>query len=716
MKVFRQFTSVVFLCSFFTSEQSLLAEPPTDCEVPMTCDSLDDGLIFDYVVIGTGPASGPVIRRLVDSGYKVLILEKGPYFSPSSPTVKVDGDAFDDTFQMKEDAIEWEAPPLLSISNHSINSVGLEAYGIDPNLKIRSRKREYPYKQVQGFGGQTLTYGGFAVRPSSAAFEKWPNITYDNMLPWYRKSEASSWACGVAQNASGSHSCGNFSGFMSVNLQDESTYPKIVGIVPSFCAAGAFGPAPLWMDTNNNSIDYNGASPKRTFCGPPQIFINKTIAADGSVSYERSSLQQTYLPCAYLKSQQNLLKICVNTKVTRLILDADNRVTGAFIAGIGITVTGTQFILAAGSRFSPQLLMSSGIGENASFGTFGLKAKVDLPDVGRYFHDEWGFTLSFKIASQNATAWTSTDLPFNRHQMQLIKWATGAQGEDFADVQIYLRLENRLGIDDYLPESAQIGISDKSHDMFSIRVNLYQNDTFGETSGVFPVGSNGHYIDRFTNRVKMFDNANKSDRFIQGAVSGYNKAMELVEMIRTQSLNGEPLKLNATDSTAALITAANQGVQPFVRTLWDWANLLALHGAGTCGMGRVVDSDLKVFNVPNLYISDMSAVPFPIPANPTATLYALGERLAAHLLSLSQNIQTTRPSQQTATIVPTQSSTPTPGPKSEPKYSKNTFIEATVGAGIGGIVAGVALVPFIRFFRNLCTTEAEQDLVAGINS
>jgi choline dehydrogenase-like flavoprotein len=52
----------------------------SDLKLSLKCSDLKEGALFDYVVVGTGPISGPVIRRLVDAGRTVLVLEKGPYF------------------------------------------------------------------------------------------------------------------------------------------------------------------------------------------------------------------------------------------------------------------------------------------------------------------------------------------------------------------------------------------------------------------------------------------------------------------------------------------------------------------------------------------------------------------------------------------------------------------------------------------------------------
>jgi len=62
------------------------------------------------------------------------------------------------------------------------------------------------------------------------------------------------------------------------------------------------------------------------------------------------------------------------------------------------------------------------------------------------------------------------------------------------------------------------------------------------------------------------------------------------------------------------------------------------HPAGTCRMGfdaasGVVDRDLRVFGLDNLYVSGASVFPVAGTANPTATVVALTLRLADHLIS-----------------------------------------------------------------------------------
>src|SRR3990167_3965394 len=91
----------------------------------------------------------------------------------------------------------------------------------------------------------------------------------------------------------------------------------------------------------------------------------------------------------------------------------------------------------------------------------------------------------------------------------------------------------------------------------------------------------------------------------------------------------------------------------------------------------MVDSGLKVFQIPNLWIADMSVMPYPVDSNPTATLYALGERLADHLISL-----------------------PKPDPSSAATgwswSSQDTLIATPIGTGVFGIIIGALPSIFYR--------------------
>ena len=52
------------------------------------------------------------------------------------------------------------------------------------------------------------------------------------------------------------------------------------------------------------------------------------------------------------------------------------------------------------------------------------------------------------------------------------------------------------------------------------------------------------------------------------------------------------------------------------------------HGAGTAAIGKVVDSDLRLFGVDGLRICDASIMPAPIAGHTMAAVYAIAEKAA----------------------------------------------------------------------------------------
>jgi choline dehydrogenase-like flavoprotein len=62
----------------------------------------------------------------------------------------------------------------------------------------------------------------------------------------------------------------------------------------------------------------------------------------------------------------------------------------------------------------------------------------------------------------------------------------------------------------------------------------------------------------------------------------------------------------------------------------------ALHFVGSCGIGRVLDSDLRVIGFDNLKVVDASAIPDMIEnAGPAGTTYMLAEYAAERIIAES---------------------------------------------------------------------------------
>eukprot|EP01119_Soliformovum_irregulare_P007896 TRINITY_DN2048_c0_g1_i2.p1 TRINITY_DN2048_c0_g1~~TRINITY_DN2048_c0_g1_i2.p1 ORF type:complete len:567 (-),score=113.36 TRINITY_DN2048_c0_g1_i2:568-2268(-) len=512
--------------------------------------------IFDFVVIGTGPASGPIIRRLIDEGRTVAVLEQGRFdASGAKPT---SDPRYDDTFQVEEKVSNFilktekrfSRVPNLFTSAKEISPNMLAKLGIQSSspknlsfTKSTNRTRAYPYLQVKGFGGNTLTYGGLNLRPSPQAFASWgPGFSYEDMLPFYKASEKQSWVCDVNPTTS-AHSCSNPTGFMTSIKEQDSRFPHLVGSMGEFCR----NHTDLWLDTTNSTLDYNGDHRSRAFCGPPQVWGSISVDDKGGEVLTRSVLSNTYLPLEYMQSAANL-QVCYNAPVRRLELDDSGTVTAAQISGSETFVYGSNFVLVSGVRHTPEILMKSGIGNSTEFTRFNVPTKIHLPHVGKFFHDEWAYALAFTLNNSGYEWMPENPDPRNRDQMHLIKWATGEQGANFTDVQLYLRLGNKLSLDMYQPWS--IRGTTEYNDSFTIRVAMFQNNTFGSNSGLVATSSNGHYLDGFKVELDLFEDEDRMKRFMEGAIQGFKMSMEIVARMQEQrDSKGNRLNLEASEVT-----------------------------------------------------------------------------------------------------------------------------------------------------------------------
>jgi len=113
------------------------------------------------------------------------------------------------------------------------------------------------------------------------------------------------------------------------------------------------------------------------------------------------------------------------------------------------------------------------------------------------------FTMSGHMHSLSRCLKTTMQSVRNRSQLHLVKCASGSQGQNFAaDVQLYLRLANKLSLVTYLSTEDSEGFDCCGG--FAIRVAMFQNDSFGASSGIAPVGTIGFYVDRFKISDEMF--------------------------------------------------------------------------------------------------------------------------------------------------------------------------------------------------------------------
>lgn len=286
----------------------------------------------DYVVVGAGSAGSVIVRRLLDAGHTVHVLEAGS--TDTDPNI--------------HSPQGW--PALLTGANDW-------AVMTTPQKHANNRSLYWPRGRV--LGGSSSLNGMIYIRGHKNDYDSWgangaEGWSWDEVLPLFKKSE---------DHADGANDFHGKGGPLHVE--------RIAGRHP---AAQAFVDAAKALG-HTETEDFNGI--QMTGVG-----FNHTTTKDG----KRASAWQSFVAPAL--GHPNL-KVTTDALVTRIVLDG-GRATGVEYR-LGDEVlradAGAEVIVSAGAIGSPKILLLSGIGPSAHLREVGLDAVVDLPGVGENLHD-----------------------------------------------------------------------------------------------------------------------------------------------------------------------------------------------------------------------------------------------------------------------------------------------------------------------------------------
>jgi choline dehydrogenase len=299
---------------------------------------------YDYIIVGAGSAGCVLANRLSrESGHRVLLIEAGG--SDRSPLIQV---------------------PLgygLTFSHPRYNWM----YNTEPDPALGNRSSYWPRGKV--LGGSSSINAMVYIRGQTQDFDDWralgnPGWGWDDVLPYFRKSEDHVWG------ASHYHGAG---GELRVSDFTRQVHPLCNTFIQTGQALG-------WEKTS----DFNGE--KSEGFGLWQMTIR-----DG----RRESTANAFLRPVL---KRNNLTVLTHTQVTRVLLE------GGQACGVVCLVDGheqtfrahKEVILSGGAINSPQLLQLSGIGDGQLLQKMGLPVARHLPAVGQGLQDHLCVSYFFK--------------------------------------------------------------------------------------------------------------------------------------------------------------------------------------------------------------------------------------------------------------------------------------------------------------------------------
>jgi choline dehydrogenase len=265
-----------------------------------------------------------------------------------------------------------------------------------------------------------------------------------------------------------------------------------------------------------------------------------------------------------------------------------------------------EVILSAGAYNSPQILMLSGIGKPADLKAFGIKPHVDLP-VGDDLQDHPGIVLSYLTDSPTLfRAGTDEDVRL------LQECGRGPLTSNISEGGGFFRTDSSMELPDVMFNAGPVmfyeeGLSQPFDDAY----------VFGPV--VLKPTSRGTVKLRSARpdaKPRIFSNYLATEEDRRSMIRGVQLTMDVAQRPALAAVCRGPHLVPASSRDADVWSFIERHAQTFY------------HPSSTCGIGRVVDPQLRVFGIEGLRVADASVMPSVTRGNTNAPVIAIAERAA----------------------------------------------------------------------------------------
>jgi choline dehydrogenase-like flavoprotein len=452
----------------------------------------------------------------------------------------------------------------------------------DPEPGFAGRQRYLPRGRT--LGGSSSVNAMIYIRGNRADYDSWAAMGHqgwgwDDVLPYFIRAEDNE------RGASELHGAGGPLGV----IESRSRYRTCEAFIEAGVEAG--------LALNE---DFNG--PKQDGVGWYQVTQRGGMRCSAAVGYLHPVLGRSNLT------------LVTGAHVGRVLLD------GTRAVGVEVDRDGAQseiraereVILSAGAYQSPQILLLSGVGPAADLELVGIPTVHELP-VGQNLQDHPATWITYTTDQPSLlTAETEENLALLQTQ------GRGPLTSNFAESGGFLRTHDDLDAPDIQLHAIPIlfpeaGAGEILVDGWALSPCLLQPTSRGfvKLRSRLP-----------TTKPRILHNYLVSDEDRATMVQGVRRCLEIVAQPALQAVSTGAYEAHGAygapvgDDEASIIAHIERNTT----TLY--------HPVGTCAMGSVVDSELRVLGLDALRVIDASVMPTVPRGNTNAPTIMIAEKAA----------------------------------------------------------------------------------------
>jgi choline dehydrogenase len=425
------------------------------------------------------------------------------------------------------------------------------------------------------YGGSSSINAMVYIRGNHLDYDEWgqPGWAWDDLFPYFLRSEDNE------RGASDWHGAG---GPLAVS-ESRSNNPMAEAFVDASIEAG--------IPRND---DFNGA--EQDGAGRYQVTQRGGMRCSASVGYLHPAMERPNL-------------VVEPYMLTRRVLFDGTRAVGVEAMRLGEIQefrAEREVILCGGAYNSPQLLQLSGIGPAEHLALREIEVLLDQPEVGESLIDHPAVSCVW-TSPEEASLLLALE-PAALEEFEATQ--TGVLTSNLAETGGFIRTDPSAPAPDVQFHAVPVQIIDEGltdptdHGMWISPCLLTP-----ESRGSVRLGSNDP-----TAKPIIRHNYYAAEADMPRMIAGVRKLLDIVAQPAMRSYCAEPFTVPDGDDDEAI----RRHVARNTTTLY--------HPVGTCSIGNVVDSDLRVLGVEGLRVVDASVMPMVPRGNTNAPTIALAER------------------------------------------------------------------------------------------